>query len=221
MKLRTGFVANSSSTSFIVTCVFNNKDLVQLFNTFKDHLKKRISEINGIIIRVSNDSWNSGADTDHKESDAYVEDNDTRLSLKLMDQPKRITELSKDLVLVHNDQDLLNLIVNRAFSSSNEDNEEVEMYENFDGEMVPVNDPDDPVISNEEYCINEFLKPLKEQMDKSDYTYPLYVSIFTYVEPEGYGYLWTEEDDDPYDPLVAYCVKNGIPNAKKVTGDCL
>lgn len=216
MKVRSSFVANSSSSSFIVFAAMADKDITEVLNHTTNNLNNHISLINRAKHVIS-----GGATIDRHivpNEDYNLSRGIKESSFTLYDKIDEVIALTKRIIKVDNDEELLNEIT-KTYKNHYEQVEKYNQEERRPYKEEGEEDQYDDEITDDDEISESHIKytydSLITMMNEQSYQYPIYLDVHSYEEPEGYGTLWGPDDQSSYDIIAAYCTKKKIPVVDK------
>lgn len=201
MKVRTGFVSNSSSSSFVVFSAFNNELASKLMKEAKDKLYYKISLIDG--------SLQNNCSKDFTDEEVYaLRSNESNEAITIISSAKTFRSM-------HEIENFIKekLIAHYNYMNSYDDDDKPQ-YEQYDLKKIATTS-------------KELAKILIEQSNNPELTsFPIKVCYHTYTEPEGYGTLWGIPDEpgqptESYDTSVKTMRKNGFNCVEYCTHMCI
>ena len=218
MKVRHGFVANSSSSSFIVFAALSDNDVVDLLNSTSTNMNNQLSFINRakktIINKVTINKNNNKHIVPTDEYNLTPRNSDSMA--ELVNNIDTVISMTKRLIVINNDDELLeeidkfyrdhSILSSPSYAVDSEDD---------DCNVTPISSDQDRWIENEDQelksTIAHVYTSLLGEINDKNYSYPIYLDMHLYEEPEGYGILYGPMDDTSYDLVSAYCGKKKIP----------
>lgn len=226
MKVRHGFVANSSSSSFIVFAALNDNDVVDILNNISTNMNNQLSFINRakktVINKVTINKDNNKHIVPTDEYNLTPRNSDSMI--ELVDNIDAVISMTKRLIVINNDDELLEELDRFYRDHSILSSSYVVDSEGDDCNATPISSDQDRWVENEDEELksaiaNVYVSLLGEINDKN-YNYPIYLDMHSYEEPEGYGTLYGPTDGTSYDLVSAYCGKKKIPVIERCISIC-
>lgn len=219
MKVRHGFVSNSSSSSFIVFAALSDNDVVDLLNSTSTNMNNQLSFINRakktVINKVTINKDNNKHIVPTDEYNLTPKNNDS--VSELIDNIDSVISMTKRLIVINNDDELLEEL-DRFYRDHNKLSSFVDS-EDDDCNAGPISSDQDRWIENEDQelksAIAHVYTSLLGEINDKNYSYPIYLDMHSYEEPEGYGILYGPVDGTSYDLVCAYCNRKKIPVIEK------
>lgn len=224
MKVRHGFVSNSSSSSFIVFAALSDNDVVDILNNICTNMNNQLSFINRakktVINKVTINKDNNKHIVPIDEYNLTYRDH-SNVS-ELFDNIDSVIAMTKRLIVINSDDELLEEL-DRFYRGHNKLSSFADIEGN-DCNTPSIDNDQDRWIENEDQelksAIGHAYASLLAEINDKNYSYPIYLDMHCYEEPEGYGTLYGPIDGTSYDLVSAYCNKKKIPVIERCISIC-